>query len=882
MKRQMSGWNKRQLAKDKQEKKLELESKIPKLTNFFSQTSQRYTPIPDENQYASSEMTNNLDFITSESNSNDTETTDVSETNSVQACFTTNSTLPEKRFNISSINADEYSFQKNLEINVISEDDTFVSQCSDSEITSSATEEVNMAKDPGLWLDFSSHDVDYWIASGPSDCQNHNGPFDKSCRHFLKGKPVRYCSQKLFIGKKANGEVYKRQCLLYSQSKGSVYCFVCKLFAPKHFSSFVSKEGFCDWRNTVVIDKHERSNSHRDCMLLYLTRRQGLGIDQQLEKQIKEECDYWEHVLKRVISVIRTLTERGLALRGTEEKFGSLHNGNYLGLLELISEFDPFLASHIVKYGNRGKGNPSYLSKTICEELIEIMAKKVHAVIVDEIKFSGYFSLSVDSTPDLSHVDQLSVILRYLKDGQPTERFLTFLELRSHTGEEMANQVFQYLTEICQLNFSKCRGQSYDNAANMSGRYNGMQSKLLEINKFATYVPCAAHSLNLVGQCAVDCCLEAVTFFSTVQLLYTFFSASSNRWRILKDCIGDENVLKSLSDTRWEAHAMATKAILNSYSNILDALDCIANDDTKKGEARKEAESIANKMHELEFAFMLNFWGEILQNFHRVSQYLQSEDVNLQTCANLYESLSNQLSASRNEFDKYETFAREILPDVNYKMTQSRKRLRKKMPNDGDAPEAELSPRDKFRVKTFYFIIDILVAEMKRRGKIYNEIAEKFSFLSDISYKENPDDTLSAAENEEIFQCCQKLVDAYPEDFNTNFTGELKQFHAYVRQKFSSINNQKTKFTHAELYKIITDDSVECAFPNVDIAFCIFLTLMITNCSAERSFSQLKYIKNPLRTSMKQSRLDSLSILNIEADLVRKTSFEDIVKDLCN
>lgn len=178
------------------------------------------------------------------------------------------------------------------------------------------------------------------------------------------------------------------------------------------------------------------------------------------------------------------------------------------------------------------------------------MAKKVHSVIIDEINVSGYFSLSVDSTPDLSHVDQLSIVLRYLQDGQPVERFITFLELQNHTGEAMAQQVLKYLCDDCKLDFAKCRGQSYDNAANMSGRYNGMQQKLLDANQFAIYVPCAAHSLNLVGRSAVDCCQVAVDFFSTVQLLYTLFSASTARWRILKDCIGNEKVLKSLSDTR--------------------------------------------------------------------------------------------------------------------------------------------------------------------------------------------------------------------------------------------------------------------------------------------------------------------------------------------
>ena len=42
------------------------------------------------------------------------------------------------------------------------------------------------------------------------------------------------------------------------------------------------------------------------------------------------------------------------------------------------------------------------------------MAQKVHVLIMDEVKSSGYFRLSVDSTPGLSHMDQLSVVLRHV------------------------------------------------------------------------------------------------------------------------------------------------------------------------------------------------------------------------------------------------------------------------------------------------------------------------------------------------------------------------------------------------------------------------------------------------------------------------------------
>ena len=212
-------------------------------------------------------------------------------------------------------------------------------------------------------------------------------------------------------------------------------------------------------------------------MLTYFTRRQSVGLRQELEKQIQDVCNNWENVLRHVIAVICTLAECGWAFQATEERFGSWQNGNFLGILELISQLDPFLAGHISKYRNSGKQNPYYVSKTMCEELIQLNAQKVHTLIADEIKSFDYFSLSADSPPDLLHINQLSVVLRYLKVGQPIECFLTFLEMKSHTGEKIANLVLQNLREVCKLNFSKCRSQSNNNAANISGHYKGMQHK---------------------------------------------------------------------------------------------------------------------------------------------------------------------------------------------------------------------------------------------------------------------------------------------------------------------------------------------------------------------------------------------------------------------
>ena len=82
--------------------------------------------------------------------------------------------------------------------------------------------------------------------------------------------------------------------------------------------------------------------------------------------------------------------------------------------------------------------------------MIQLMAKKVKESIVADVKKAGYFSFSVNSTPDISRrpTDQLTLIIRYVSpvNGLPSERFITFLKLKDHSGVDMADLVHKYLT----------------------------------------------------------------------------------------------------------------------------------------------------------------------------------------------------------------------------------------------------------------------------------------------------------------------------------------------------------------------------------------------------------------------------------------------------
>ena len=47
-------------------------------------------------------------------------------------------------------------------------------------------------------------------------------------------------------------------------------------------------------------------------------------------------------------------------------------------------------------------------------------------------------------------------------------------------------------------------------------------------------------------------------------------------------------------------------------------------------------------------------------------------------------------------------------------------------------------------------------------------------------------------------ECCQKLIDAYPDDLNRSISTKLQQFHSYIRHKLSATKAANARFSHSE------------------------------------------------------------------------------------
>ena len=109
----------------------------------------------------------------------------------------------------------------------------------------------------------------------------------------------------------------------------------------------------------------------------------------------------------------------------------------------------------------------------------------------------------------------------------------------------------------------------------MSGCNAGVHKFIKEKRPQAVYVHCCAHRLSLVLVDVAKSIRAASDFFSHLQALYIFLSASKSHELFLlnQNAFGGREIqLKKLSDTRWSCRIDSITAILATYSAVLKTL----------------------------------------------------------------------------------------------------------------------------------------------------------------------------------------------------------------------------------------------------------------------------------------------------------------------
>ena len=186
-----------------------------------------------------------------------------------------------------------------------------------------------------------------------------------------------------------------------------------------------------------------------------------------------------------------------------------------------------------------------------------------------------------------------------------------------------------------------------------------------------------------------------------------------------------------------------------------------------------------------------------------------------------------------------------------------------------------MSGKEKFRVEVFLRIIDQLNTALVYRASAYEDISSKFGFLSKVM----------TMDRNSLKHHCDLLVNHYPSDIETSFSDEMIHFASYAAANINDFRNRNENqecSTELIIYRMLLQHELKEVFPNVEIAYRLYLCLMVSNCTGERSFSKLKLIKNETRAKMKEQRLNMLSLMCIETSILRTLDFQDVVRDFAN
>lgn len=746
---------------------------------------------------------------------------------------------------------------------------------------------VTIQLDPCTWKNKSmtKNERDLIVLKGPVSNPKHF-PRDSNNRIFPKN---------IFCKRLINDESVQRDWLVWSAEAQALFCFPCCLFyqATKinNSSSQLCASGLSgDYRKLYQkIAAHENNPAHKDYYIQWKEAKERLSaqkcIDEELQQQIRIEERKWQKILHAVLDVVLFLGKNNLAFRGTESKVGAENPGLFLSMIDLVSKYSPELRHHldtILAYQKSGKRMQAhYLSWESQNEFLELCGNKIFQSILEDVKCSRYFGIVVDGTPDVSHNEQLIFIIRCVvreNEWIVREYFLKMVDFEKKKGEDISDEIERVLKD-CSLDLNLCRGQGYDNASNMSGKFSGVQARILKKNPQAYYTPCVAHTLNLCGVHAMETSVQGKIYFGNIQKLYTVFAASPARWKILEETANLS--LHKLSTTRWSARVEAVRPLTKNYRGILDSLFKIQELTGLTSDIQAEVNFLIDWFQSFDFILMTTWWFKILHCLDETNKLIQSPKLNLKDAGQHIHNLCVEIQRFRDSWEEIISEAKAVASSLNIpvelKAVHSRIRMRKCFPDESREPEATFSTEEsKFKTQVFFPMIDRLVTELRDLDARTNEMSKLFDpILIAPASDENEDN-----ENDDFWkESAKKLKSAYPKDLDDEdqLIDEMKLLQK-IRRNLKWDDGMRTNIDACDLLNLIYAKEYEAILPQICICLRLLLTLVVSVASGERGFSKLALIKNRLRSTMTQSRLNHLLHISIEHEKASTLNFGEIIQ----
>jgi hypothetical protein len=386
-----------------------------------------------------------------------------------------------------------------------------------------------------------------------------------------------------------------------------------------------------------------------------------LSIQTQTDQQHSREY------LSLIFSSIKYLAQQGFPLQGNDNRDNPLFNL----VQERLVDF-----KHISNFIDR---KDNWLSNTIQNEIIELMAHEIQRNVLIDVKQSDFYGFIADGTTDIAGNEQFSFSLQYSAPDLSTQcAFMGMYNAPDTKGSTLANVIMDILLRF-DLSIDSLVAFSFDGAANMSGKYQGVQAHLREKNPHALYVHCLNHSLDLILQEAVRTIKGISEALQLVRDVGTLIRSSPKRKSIFASLFDDEKnylVLSSVCPMRWSVRATALRKVKNCYGQLLECLEIIANDKGTLPDAAAKSRGLLKQSTKCSTFFFICASHVIFSDCEEVANVLQTTALTTKSAMECKEILQSRISYWRSDDNIQKLFDEVEQSRIKFGLSLEKKRIR--------------------------------------------------------------------------------------------------------------------------------------------------------------------------------------------------------------
>ena len=463
-----------------------------------------------------------------------------------------------------------------------------------------------------------------------------------------------------------------------------------------------------------------------------------------------------------------------------------------------------------------------------------------------------------DECTDVANNEQFVICIRWV-DSTLTDRedVIGLYNVGTIDSNTLVTTIEDVLLRM-NLKLTQCRGQCYDGASNMVGCKNGVATQLLAKEKRAVLTHCYGHALNLaIGDSMKQSkvCRDALdTAYEISKLLRYSPKRHAAFDRIRVENLAEEDIgprpvgIRALCPTRWTVRG---DAIIEHYDTLSQLWDeCLETrlDPDIKGRII----GVQTQMTTFDLLFGLQLSMKILKITDNLSRTLQKQSMSAAEGQSVAELTVKTLKSMRTDENFTAFFAlcncfRERT-NTNLPVLPRKRKAPRRFEIGTEEGSHSVTVEDHYR-RAYFEVLDLAIAG----------ISDRFNQPGYAIYNNLESLLVSAANSEPFNERLTEVVAFYEDDFDSSqLSAQLQNLGT-----FFSGNTEKVSL-HDCLVALQNFSSAQKEF------FCqictlarLILVMPATNAASERSFSAMRRLKTYLRSTMCQSRLNHIMLLNI-------------------